>query len=131
VTALLVQEDINSDVLHSDAPRNDATDSEVQQLENRVADLEQRVSSLEYQPVPVEPDPRDTTPTLETATDDSHTDLLEYVREHGPVKAGELKEHCYPEDHHLARSTWWTKRAKERLKESGASYRNNQGWRFE
>ncbi len=94
------------------------------ELENRVADLEQRVSDLEA-------NPRDTTPTLETPTDDSHTDLLEYVREHGPVKAGELKDNCYPEDHHLARSTWWTKRAKERLKESNAQYTNNIGWRFE
>jgi len=48
------------------------------ELENRVADLEQRVSDLEA-------NPRDTTPTLETPTDDSHTDLLEYVREHGPT----------------------------------------------
>ncbi len=97
---------------------------DVQQLEQRVSELEQRVNHLE------EPDPRDTTPTLETDTEDSHTDLLEYVREHGPVKAGELKDNCYPRDCELARSTWWTKRAKERLKESNAHYTNNIGWRM-
>lgn len=93
------------------------------QLEDRVTELEQRLNRLE------EPEPRDTNPTRE-ATETTHTDLLEYVREHGPVKAGELKEHCYPEDHYYAPSTWWTKEAKDTLKESNATYRNNIGWSF-
>jgi len=92
-----------------------ATESEAEyaELEDRLDELEERVTALEDHP------------------EATQSDLLEYVRENGPVKAGELKEHCYPSDSEYARSTWWTKIAKDQLKESGAEYRNNQGWRMD
>ena len=100
----------------SESPTESKSDVDLDSLVNQIESLEQRVTELE---------------SPQTDTEATESDLLAYVRNHGPCKAKELKQHCYPEDSEYARSTWWTKIAKDQLKESNAQYRNNIGWSFE
>jgi len=97
---------------------------EIDRLRDRVDELEQRLDRLEADTEPVDSGP-------EPQPSGAEDDVVAWVRKHQPASRSEIVDahHEAIDREGIKPDSWWRRRARPQLEESGFEYVRNVGWR--
>ena len=98
---------------------------ERESVHDRLDELERRIDDLEA-------GAGDASPALEphTSTAETPSDVVEYVRENGPVSKADIVD-AFEEvwrSQGIKPDSWWERHAREELADAGGTFTRNVGW---
>jgi hypothetical protein len=118
---------MRTDAMHTDADRTTAHHTEIADLRERVAALEDQLASNDK---PASSAPRSSPPEPPGSdAEDAAPDVVQYARETQPVSRADLLEWVAPRIE-IKPESWWKRHGRDQLKNYGAEFVRNVGWRF-